>query len=169
MGYIARPSQRPMFVRAASATVALLILYSAAAFAGDAASPYDEAAWKVYRTAKREQVQALTDLWFPAWRPATVAQTYKNLADRYSEMNTSKCSPELKRHLNTAERTCTEIAEMFAAGGSLPDADAVLTALTNSKNYAPETMTSARGIRIITLMYKLSSAEETVAKSLKLE
>jgi hypothetical protein len=129
----------------------------------------NELAWREYRSLKREQVAELCDLWFAQYRPGSIGKTYVELAGRYAHMDLSRCSPALRSHLRKAEKTSTQIGELFGQG-TMPDLRAVLTMTRFGAGLESScAVSSERGLRVLELLRELSASEDAVIRELHLD
>jgi hypothetical protein len=141
--------------------------WGGAALANDRS--YNESAYREYRAAKRQQVSDLCDIWWATWRPGTVGKTYVVLAGQYDQIDLNRCSPALRKHVKKAERTYTEIGELFGQS-TMPDIEAVIVTIKGSGGFkSSSSVTSERGRRVLELMRELSASEEAVIKELGLD
>lgn len=130
---------------------------------------FNESAYREYRAAKRQQVGDLCDIWCATWRPGTVGKTYVVLACQFDQIDVSRCSSALRKHVKKAERTCTEIGELFGQS-TMPDIEAVLVSIKGAGGFkSSSTVTSERGRRVLELMRDLSASEEAVVRELALD
>jgi hypothetical protein len=130
---------------------------------------HDEVAWKELRAAKRDQVRTICGMWFRSWRSSSVGKTYVDLADHYANLDVSRCSTAVKKHVKVAERINTEIAEIFAQG--MPDIKSILLMIRDG-GVGVETessITSQRGHRVLELMRELADGERKLITELGLE
>ena len=77
--------------------------------------------------------------------------------------------PRVRKHVKKAERTCTEIGELFGQS-TMPDLEAVLVSIKGAGGFrSSSAVTSERGRRVLELMRNLSASEEAVVKELALD
>lgn len=147
----------------------LCLMWGSRVSADDPNRSHNESVYREYRAAKRQQVSDLCEIWFATWRPGKVGKTYIALAEHYASIDTSSCSPVLRKHIKKAERICTEIAELFGQG-TMSDMEIVLRIVkVRFDSSSSPTVKTERGLRILELMRELSASEEVVVKKLGLE
>jgi hypothetical protein len=155
------------------AALLALVLLLAPAWAGERHE--NDRVWQEVRAAKRQQLRELGAIWFPSWRPNTVARTYLDLAERYDAIDLSGCHPSLRAHVKQCARKAERLSEVLTLKDPGVDLSAVLqvaqkkvplSMLLPKSSKSGEEATKALAMQLLQQWYE---AEDQIAKDLRLD